>query len=315
MVSWNDDTLIDYSEEMRMAFEAATREELQSILAQLKEALNNHQLWHGALVRTLVCALPGDKHDMGELAHTECRFGQWFYSEAPEGLRNHPGFIAMGEEHRRLHQMAKQLLIAASAGNRIATLDYDNFSNALDRLRLEITSLERELENSLFNHDSLTGAITRYDILPTLREQQQVVKRQAQACYIAMIDFDHFKAVNDRYGHPAADRVLATTIQFLIKQLRPYDKVFRYGGEEFLLCMPYAVSAMGYERIDLLRAQIAALAIDIGDAEPVHISVSIGMTQLDPELPVASSIERADKALYAAKAAGRNCVREWAPSM
>lgn len=298
-----------------MALEAAPREELPSILAQLREALNYHQSWFGALVRTLVCGLPGDKRDVCELAHTECRFGQWFYGEAPEELRDHPGFIAMGEEHRRLHVQAKQLLVAASAGNRIATFDYDNFSNTLDRLRLEITSLERELENSLYNHDALTGAITRYDILPTLREQQQVMKRQAHICYIAMMDFDHFKAVNDRYGHPAADRVLSTTIHYLIKQLRPYDKVFRYGGEEFLLCMPYAEPAMGPERIDQLRAQIAALAIDIGGAEPVHISVSIGLTQLDPELPGERSIERADKALYAAKAAGRNCVREWNPSM
>lgn len=298
-----------------MALEAATREELQSILAQLKEALNYHQTWYGALVRTLVCGLPGDKRDVVELAHTECRFGQWFYGEAPEELRKHPGFIAMGEEHQRLHQLAKQLLAAANGGNHIATLDYDNFSNALDRMRLEITSLERELENSLFNHDALTGAITRYEILPTLREQQQVERRQAQACYIAMLDFDHFKAVNDCYGHPAADRVLATTIHYLIKQLRPYDKVFRYGGEEFLLCMPYVETAMSYERIDQLRAQIAALPIDIGLEEPVHISVSVGLTQLDPELPPATAIERADKALYAAKAAGRNCVREWHPSM
>lgn len=298
-----------------MALEAATREELQSILAQLKEALNNHQSWHGALVRTIVCGLPGDKHDISEQAHTECRFGQWFYGEAPAGLRDHPGFIAMGEEHRRLHHMARQLLIDVRAGNGIPTLDYDNFSNALDRLRLEIASLERELENALFNHDSLTGAITRYDILPTLREQQQLVKRQAQTCFVAMMDFDHFKAVNDRYGHPAADQVLAVTIRYLIKQLRPYDKVFRYGGEEFLLCMPCAASAKGYDRIDALCRQIAALAIDIGLDQPVHISVSFGLTQLDPELPVATAIERADKALYAAKAAGRNCVREWCQAM
>ncbi|HJV01015.1 MAG TPA: diguanylate cyclase [Burkholderiaceae bacterium] len=298
-----------------MAFEAATREELQSILAQLKEALNSHQLWYGALVRTIVCGLPGDKHDVEETAHKECRFGQWFYGEIPESLRCHPGYTAMGQEHLRLHDQARQLLLAARTGNGIATLDYDNFANALDRLRLEITSLERELEHALYNHDGLTGAITRYDILPTLREQQQLAKRSAQGCYIAMMDFDHFKAVNDRYGHPAADQVLAKTIRHLIGQLRPYDKVFRYGGEEFLLCMPGAVAARSLDRIDGLRAQLAALAIDIGTAEPVHITVSFGLAQLDPDLPAETSIERADRALYAAKAAGRNCVRAWEPSM
>ena len=145
-----------------------------------------------------MCAeLPGDKHDTSDEAHTECRFGQWYYGHAPEKLRKHPGFIALGEEHQRLHHMARLLLIAADAENPIAPLDFDNFANALERLRLEISALERELENSLFNHDALTGAINRFGILPTLREQQELVKRHAQLCYIAMMDLDNFKAVND----------------------------------------------------------------------------------------------------------------------
>lgn len=298
-----------------MALEEVTRDELQAMVAQLKEALYNHQAWHGALVRTLVCGLPGDKHDTSDLAHAECRFGQWFYSEAPEKLRHHPGFIAMGEEHQRLHHLAKLLLVAAQGGSRIAPLDYDNFSNALERLRLEISSLERELENSLFNHDSLTGAITRFDILPTLREQQQLVKRHAQVCYIAMMDFDNFKAVNDLHGHSAGDRVLSAAVRYLIKHLRPYDKVFRYGGEEFLLCMPYTELAEGQERIEGLGAGIAALDIDVGEEQPIHISVSFGLTLLDPDIPVGASIDRADKALYAAKSAGRNCIRTWDSTM
>lgn len=298
-----------------MALADVTRDELQAIVAQLKEALNNHQAWHGALVRTLVCGLPGNKHDTGDIAHTECRFGQWFYSDAPEKLRNHPGFVAMGEEHKRLHHLAKLLLLAAYAGNPIDPLAYDGFSNALDRLRFEISSLERELENSLFNHDSLTGAITRYDILPTLREQQQLVKRHAHVCYIAMMDLDNFKSVNDLHGHAAGDRVLSASIRYLIKNLRPYDKVFRYGGEEFLLCMPYTEMAQGQDRITGLAQGIAALDIDIGENAPLHVTASFGLTLLDPDVPVEASIDRADKALYAAKAAGRNCVRLWDVTM
>lgn len=298
-----------------MALADVTRDELQAIVAQLKEAFNNHQAWYGALVRTLVCNLPGNKHDTSDIAHTECRFGQWFYSDAPEKLRNHPGFVAMGEEHKRLHHLAKLLLLAAAAGNPITPLDYDGFSNALERLRLEISSLERELENSLFNHDSLTGAITRYDILPTLREQQQLVKRHAHVCYIAMMDLDNFKSVNDLHGHSAGDRVLSASIRYLIKNLRPYDKVFRYGGEEFLLCMPYTEMAQGQDRINGLAEGIAALDIDIGETAPVHITASFGLALLDPDIPVGASIDRADKALYAAKAAGRNCVRMWDATM
>lgn len=298
-----------------MPLNEVTRDELQGVIAQLKESLNNHQQWHGTLIRTLVCKLPGDKHDISDDAHEECRFGQWYYSKAPEKIRKHPGFIALGDEHQRLHHMAKLLLTAANAGNNITPLDYDNFANALDRLRLEISALERELENSLFNHDALTGAITRFGILPTLREQQELVKRHAQLCYIAMMDLDNFKAINDLHGHAAGDKVLAESVRYLIKNLRPYDKVFRYGGEEFLLCMPYTELTGGLDRVKELNEGIAALEIEIGEKEPIHIAASFGMALLDPDVPVEKSIDRADKALYAAKAAGRNCVKLWDSSM
>lgn len=298
-----------------MALTEVTRDELQGFIAQLKEALYNHQQWHGALIRTLVCKLPGDKHDINEAAHMECRFGQWYHSKAPEKLRNHPGFIALGEEHERLHHLAMLLLIAAEADTPIAPLDYDNFANALERLRLEIFALERELENSLFNHDSLTGAITRFGILPTLREQQELVKRHAQHCYIAMMDLDNFKAVNDLHGHSAGDLVLAASVHYLIKHLRPYDKVFRYGGEEFLLCMPYTDLTPGFDRVKELNAGLSTLAIDIGKEGPISITASFGLTLLAPDVPVEKSIDRADKALYAAKTFGRNCVQIWDSSM
>ncbi|HUX42424.1 MAG TPA: diguanylate cyclase [Rectinemataceae bacterium] len=298
-----------------MALDDVTRDELQGIIAQLQESLNSHQQWHGSLIRTIMCRLPADKHDTSDEAHAECRFGQWYYSKAPEKLRNHPGFIALGEEHQRLHHLAKLLLITADAGNPIAPLDYNNFANALDRLRLEISGLERELENSLFNHDSLTGAITRFGILPTLREQQELVKRHAQLCYISMMDLDNFKVINDVHGHAAGDKVLAESVRYLITHLRPYDKVFRYGGEEFLLCMPYTEAAAGFERVKELNRGIASLEIEIGEKEPIHIQASFGLALLDPDAPVEKSIDRADKALYAAKAAGRNCVLLWDSSM
>lgn len=298
-----------------MAPDEVTRDELQGVIAQLKEASFNHQQWHGGLIRTLVCKLPGDKRDISPQPHTQCRFGQWYYGKAPEKMRNHPGFIALGEEHQRMHHLAQRLLISADAGDPINPLDFDNFSNALERLRLEIFALERELEDTLFNHDSLTGAITRFGILPTLREQQELVKRHAQVCYIAMMDVDNFKAINDLHGHSAGDRVLTASVRYLIKHLRPYDKVFRYGGEEFLLCIPYTELTSGEERIRELREGLAALEIDIAEKEPIHISASFGLALLDPDIPVEKSIDRADKALYAAKSAGKNCVKIWDSSM
>lgn len=298
-----------------MALKEVTSDELRAVIAQLKEALYSHQQWYGALIRTIVCKLPSSKHDINPEAHTDCRFGQWYYGSGPEKMHTHPGYIALGEEHQRMHHLARLMLITAEEGKPITTLDFDNFANALERLRLEIFALERELEDSLFNRDALTGAITRFGILPTLREQQELVKRHAQFCCIAMMDLDNFKSVNDRYGHPAGDKVLTASVQYLIRHLRPYDKVFRYGGEEFLLCLPYTELDTAHERVKGLNEGLAAVAIDIGETEPIHVSASFGLTLLEPDIPVEKSIDRVDKALYAAKADGRNCVRIWNASM
>jgi diguanylate cyclase len=292
-----------------------TRDELQGMLAQLEQALFNHQQWHAGLIRALTCRLPYDQHDISPQAHQECRFGQWYYGKVPEKLRDLPGFIALGKAHKLMHQLAAKLLIEATAGKPVIAFDFDNFANSLDRMRLEISALQRELENALYNHDALTGAITRVGILPALREQQELVKRELQSCCIVMVDLDNFKVINDLYGHLAGDCVLTASVHYLIEHLRPYDKVFRYGGEEFLLLMQHTELAFCYDMMERLREGLASMPIDFDGKKPVTITASFGVVLLDPDAPVETSIDRADKAMYAAKAAGRNCVRIWDATM
>lgn len=292
-----------------------SREDLQGMLAQLEQALTNHQQWFTATMRSITCKLPGDQSDLSPEAHQVCRFGQWYYSNVPEKLRDYPGFIALGEAHKRMHQLAAKLLIESQSGNVIQSFDYDNFSNALERMRLEISALVRELEHLLYNHDALTGAITRFGILPTFREQQALVMRGVQSCGIVMMDLDNFKKINDLCGHLAGDRVLTESVRYMIKHLRPYDKIFRYGGEEFLILMQHTELAVCHGLVERLCEGLAMLTIDFDEQEPIHITASFGVTFLDPDAPVETSIDRADKAMYAAKAAGRNCVRIWDSAM
>jgi diguanylate cyclase (GGDEF)-like protein len=300
---------------MVMALKDIPRDEMQAILAQLDQALNSHQQWHASQIRTIVCQLPVDRSALSPTAHTECRFGQWYYGNSSEKLRNHDGFIALGTAHQQMHVLAVNLLLAVKGNKHIVPFDYDNFVNALDRMRLEISAMQRELEDSLYNHDSLTGAINRFGILPALREQQELVKRKIHQSCIVMMDLDDFKLINDEHGHLAGDQVLIAAVHYLIEHLRPYDKVFRFGGEEFLIFMPQTEQADGYKKMERMREGLAAMPIDIGSKEPVHITASFGLVMLDPETPVETSMDHADKAMYAAKSAGRNCVRIWDPAM
>lgn len=123
-----------------------------------------------------------------------------------------------------------------------------------------------------------------------------------------MADLDFFKKVNDRYGHLAGDKVLARFVHYFIENHRPYDKIFRYGGEEFLFCIQADLS-QAQEMIDCLRESFSTLDSYIDQKEPINITSSFGITLLDPNLLVEESINRADKAMYSAKLNGRNCIR------
>lgn len=289
--------------------------EIQSVLLQLDQAIYNHTQWHQSINRTLICRLPHDLRDEAMDAHQQCRFGQWYYGPAPESLRSYSGFIAIETEHKNMHQLAAKLLRLVASGETIPPLDYDSFVNTLERLRLQIYTLKHELEDALYNLDPLTGANNRNGMLTRLREQQELVKRHVQSSCIVMMDIDHFKAVNDNYGHIVGDMVLAASARNVMDHLRPYDKLFRYGGEEFLMCMQNTDITVAYEAVERIRLALASNRIEYGGKEPLLVTMSFGVVLLDPEVSVEQTIERADKAMYAAKIAGRNCTRTWDASM
>lgn len=286
-------------------------EEIQVILGQLDQAINNHNTWYENITRTLICRLPHDQRDVREDAHRECQFGQWYYGNTIESLTKHPSFAAIEQEHAHMHQLAAKLLLNTAHDAPIDVIDFDHFANSIGRLRLQITSLRRELQDSLFNRDPLTGARNRIGMLTHLREQHALIKRKAHQSCIAIMDLDHFKHINDEYGHQSGDKVLKEVAGYALRNIRPYDILFRYGGEEFLLCMPQTNIQFAITLVDRLRDGIEKLEIEIGSKSPLHITVSFGVAPLDPDIYVEDSIHRADQALYGAKEQGRNRVVIW----
>lgn len=297
-----------------MPFTEMNHEDLQKIITQLDQALYNHEEWFNSLIRTLICHLPPDQHDIMEEPYKQCRFGQWYYSEKSDGLLKHTGYKAIGEEHQRMHEQAKHLLESVNSGRVVSSPDYDSFSNSLERLRLEITTLIRELENLLYTRDPLTKTINRVNMLTILREQQEMAKREHQRCFLAMMDIDHFKAINDQHGHSVGDSILSAAAHLISESLKPHDKVFRYGGEEFLISLNNIEAREVFESIESLRKKIAETDI-IKEPTPIRITVSFGLAPLDLYSPVEQSIEQADKALLDAKSSGRNCTQFWNQEM
>lgn len=293
-----------------MYLQNMNRDDLQHIVNQLDQALHHHTQWHKELLRTIACRLLSDEHDEADEPHKQCRFGQWYYSKHPEVLDKHSGFIAIGEAHMQMHKLAKHMLEQLAINNKVNPVDYDFFANSLERLRFEIYSLKNELEGLLINRDPLTNAINRIHMLSMLREQQELVKRQYQPCCLVMVDLDHFKNVNDKYGHVVGDKVLATVAAYLIDHLRSYDKIFRYGGEEFLILLQQMDIIQASSLIERMREGVAALVMDDGNKQPIKITFSAGLAPLEANISIEDSINNADKALYMAKKM-RNCTQVW----
>lgn len=289
--------------------------QMRTALKELEQAVYNHEQWAEMLYGTLICRLAPDQRDISGDAHRMCRFGQWYYKKGIVDLERHPGVAEIGLEHERMHQYAGTLLRSSVDGVPISIGDYERFVSAMKRLRLEVATLQRELEDALYNLDPLTGTPSRIGMLTKLREQHELVMRKVHACAVAMMDLDNFKTINDTYGHAVGDKVLIGVAHYIMGHLRPYDKVFRYGGEEFLICLPDTDLQTGRNIVDRLREELGSLPYEANGKGIFHVTVSFGVTLLDPDLPVEQSIDRADKALYIAKAMGRNRAITWDASM
>ncbi len=301
--------------EDKIAIPNIPAEQIRKALKVLEQAVYNHEQWSEALYGTLICRLEPDQRDISDDAHRKCRFGQWYYGAGAADLERVPGVEEIGLAHERMHQYAGTLLVASADGVPISIGDYERFVSAMKSLRLEVATVQRELDELLKNLDPLTGTPSRTGMLSELREQHALVVRKVHPCVVVMIDLDHFKRVNDKYGHLVGDKVLIGAAHYVMAHLRPYDKVFRYGGEEFLICLPDTDLQTGYDIIDRLRGELGSLHYEADGRKNFLVTVSCGLALLDPDVPVEQSIDRADKALYIAKAGGRNRAITWEASM
>jgi two-component system, cell cycle response regulator len=154
--------------------------------------------------------------------------------------------------------------------------------------------------------DALTGVWTRRAILEILEADLSRAPGNARSTGVLLLDLDHFKSVNDTYGHLAGDQVLAEAGRRLSRQLRSYDSIGRYGGEEFLVVAPGCEEDELCELAERLCSAIESEPMQAGQHE-INVTLSIGVaTASTIDGPATNAIENADVALYAAKKAGRN---------
>lgn len=173
-----------------------------------------------------------------------------------------------------------------------------------DELRLKNATLER-----LSTVDSLTGLRTRRYLNEVLAVEFLRARRYGTPLTVLMTDLDHFKQVNDRYGHPAGDAVLREVAALSQGMLRATDVIGRYGGEEFAVVMPQSRPPGASVLAERLRASVEEARVELPDGRRIGVTLSIGVAAYEPRQRTPDDLlAEADRALYVAKDAGRNQV-------
>ena len=215
-------------------------------------------------------------------------------------LENHlEGLLGTMDQHQKQRNEREQEVAARLQGlaERVAHMEQEAIGYR--------EHLEEQRQKALV--DPLTGLPNRAAWGERLDHEISQWQQNGSTLLLAMLDLDHFKRINDNYGHLAGDKVLKIIANVLRKRLRGADFIARFGGEEFILLMPATAPANGAKLLENLRASIEACPFHF-KGEPVTITVSMGLTAFRPGEHSDGVLKRADQALYRAKHAGRNRV-------
>jgi two-component system cell cycle response regulator len=188
----------------------------------------------------------------------------------------------------------QELRARIRVGLRLLELE-DNLVQAREAMRFKAT------------HDALTGVWNRGAIMETLDREIIRSRREGVSLGVLIADLDHFKSVNDTYGHPAGDCVLCQVTRIMQADVRPYDAVGRYGGEEFLILLPGCNRSETADKAEHLREKILRQPVET-ESGPLKITISMGGVATGdwPEYTAGQILHLADSALYRAKEEGRN---------
>lgn len=249
----------------------------------------------------------GDSNVLLEAARGGINYQVAFLPLLDAGGQNVAHMVLLADVSHELDSAIKTVYAGSLACLLSGMLLFGFFYWQVGRIGRRIESDEQELKQ-LATHDGLTGVYNYRSFHMLLEDEIARSRRYSKSLAVLMLDIDHFKQVNDDYGHPAGDAVLRGLATRLVAQVRDVDRVCRYGGEEFTVILPETGSDM-HKVAERLRSAIEEQPFEIGDHERINITVSIGIAGFPADADsVDALVAAADAGLYAAKEGGRNRV-------
>lgn len=281
--------------------------DFQNFVSALDTAQQAHFQWSRRILRCAVLHTRPQEDMMRENAHHICLFGQFleqhqiaFYTINAE--RAEQLFLV----HKQMHDAIRTIAIPISQGLPGNEADLNEFETAQEAMLDHLAFFKTNAIHQYTQIDSLTG-------LPLRQRLTQDYDAKRDCCQgdvgLMFIDVDHFKSINDSYGHNIGDQVLQHLVKQTYSQLDSHQSMYRYGGEEFVvmtcnLNKPHGVLALAEQ----IRTSLFDTPIQIDNGGVIQISVTIGIAMASGGEPLANLIERADHAMYLGKKQGRNRV-------
>lgn len=279
---------------------------VEDLLGRIDRGIESHLEWTQRLLRCSVLReSPGDDVLRAD-AHRLCRLGGWL--ERDSALLD--GFEAGIAErllttHRKMHDAVRAVCQTVLAARPSDPADLKSFEENQTRLVGLLTALREVVSDRAIRRDPLTGLPLRHGLGQTFMQRRSDAARFKLVLHVVMIDVDHFKTVNDTYGHPVGDQALRHAASILQDSLRRSDVLVRYGGEEFLAMLLNTGARGALATAQRLLEAFRSTPMREGGLE-LPIRISLGLAAVGPAETLESAVERADRALLKAKQDGRD---------
>ena len=283
----------------------------EQFVDELDAAQKAHFTWTYRVLRCAVLhSLPGEDA-LREDTHLRCSFGRFLIEQ--EAL-----FIAIDEDktydliyqHKTMHDAIRKIFQCICAGAPGREEDLDEFEKAQQGLLDHLAYFKTQALYCTTPTDALTKLPLRQRLDLDFKARSSSLPAD-KSLVVMLVDVDRFKWVNDQYGHNIGDQLLQHLISIITPMLRANDKIYRYGGEEFVILMhPEHENDTCFNAAERIREIVALAPITIANGISIPLTITIGCAKVMPDETLRSAIDRADKAMYQGKVSGRNCCIE-----